>query len=318
MQGITNYNNAFQAICDNTDILADFIRDKRAVTTKTEYGKDLRDFFKTMTGQDPTPKLVVDFLSLTQRDAIAVVLTYKAKLQERGLKESTINRRLAAIKSLVEFANRIEKCSYSLQKIKGDKVIPYRDTTGVSADAIKKMLAIPNRDTLKGKRDYAILRLLWDNALRRSEVVGIDTKDLDLEMGKLWIIGKGKGTQKEDISLSPSTVKALQDWVDARGELNINQPLFIALDRSSYGHRMSDKSVYNLVKDTAKAVGISKPLSPHRIRHSAITTALDATGGDMRRVQRLSRHAKFDTLKIYDDNRQNLQGEITDLLADLV
>ncbi|MBD2207618.1 hypothetical protein H6G33_35395 [Calothrix sp. FACHB-1219] len=59
-------------------------------------------------------------------------------------------------------------------------------------------------------------------------------------------------------------------------------------------------------------------MSPHRIRHSAITAALDATDGNLRKVQKLSRHAKIDTLLIYDDNRSNDQQELSDLLGDMV
>jgi integrase/recombinase XerC len=59
-------------------------------------------------------------------------------------------------------------------------------------------------------------------------------------------------------------------------------------------------------------------MSPHRIRHSAITAALDATDGNVRKVQKLSRHKQIDTLMIYDDNRQRVQGELTGLLSDLV
>jgi integrase/recombinase XerC len=59
-------------------------------------------------------------------------------------------------------------------------------------------------------------------------------------------------------------------------------------------------------------------MSPHRIRHSAITAALDATNGDVRKVQRFSRHKKLDTLMIYDDNRSNMQGEISDLLGNIL
>jgi integrase/recombinase XerC len=73
-----------------------------------------------------------------------------------------------------------------------------------------------------------------------------------------------------------------------------------------------------MVDAVAKAAGINKKLSPHRIRHSGITAALDATGGDVRKVQKLSRHANLNTLMIYDDNRLNVQGEISDLLADMV
>ena len=67
------------------------------------------------------------------------------------------------------------------------------------------------------------------------------------------------------------------------------------------------------------AAGITKKLSPHRITaFSSVTAALEATNGDVRRVQKLSRHSNLNTLMIYDDNRLSHQGEITDLLADLV
>jgi integrase/recombinase XerC len=59
-------------------------------------------------------------------------------------------------------------------------------------------------------------------------------------------------------------------------------------------------------------------MSPHRIRHSAITAALDATDGNVRKVQKLSRHKKLDTLMIYDDNRGKDQRDITNLLGEMV
>ena len=67
----------------------------------------------------------------------------------------------------------------------------------------------------------------------------------------------------------------------------------------------------------ANLAGIDKVMSPHRIRHSSITEALNLTNGDVRKVQKLSRHSNLNTLMIYDDNRQNLQGEVTNMLDDL-
>jgi integrase/recombinase XerC len=57
-------------------------------------------------------------------------------------------------------------------------------------------------------------------------------------------------------------------------------------------------------------------MSPHRIRHSSITHALDSTSGDVRMVQKLSRHKKIETVMIYDDNRTNVQGELSELLSE--
>ncbi|CAC5339815.1 tyrosine-type recombinase/integrase [Planktothrix agardhii] len=73
-----------------------------------------------------------------------------------------------------------------------------------------------------------------------------------------------------------------------------------------------------MIRKFSQKAGISKPMSPHRVRHSSITAALDATGGDVRRVQKLSRHNDVNILMAYDDNRQNAQGEITNLLDDLL
>jgi integrase/recombinase XerC len=302
------------------DVLASLLSDKRSPNTRRAYAKDLRDFFRFVAGApSPTPEVVKEFLGLDPFAALSLVLKYKAHLRsERGLAEATVNRRLSAIKSLVRLGNQLGQCSYTLSEVKGDKVVRYRDTTGVSKEVYRKLLAVPERHTLKGKRDYAILRLLWDNALRRGEIEQADIKDLDLEGRSLLILGKGKGQQKEAVTLSRPTVEALLDWLQARRELNVNQPLFIALDRASYGHRLTGTAIYKLVSEVAKRAGISKPLSPHRIRHSGITAALDATNGDVRRVQKLSRHADLNTLMIYDDNRKNVQGEISDLLAGLV
>ena len=302
------------------DVLAQLLSDRRSPQTRRAYALDLRDFFSFAAGVgEPTPEVVREFLSLDQFAALSLVLRYKAHLRhERGLKEATVNRRLSALKSLVRLGNQLGQCRFTLSEVKGDKVVRYRDTTGISFEVYRRMLAVPDRSTLKGKRDYAILRLLWDNALRRGEVERADIQDLDLDGRSLLILGKGKGQQKVGVTLSRPTVEALLDWLQARRCLDRNQPLFIALDRASYGHRLTGTAIYKLVDEVAVAAGVSKKLSPHRIRHSGITAALDATGGDVRKVQKLSRHADLNTLMIYDDNRSDVQGEISDLLADLV
>jgi integrase/recombinase XerC len=305
-------------LAESHDLLREFVADKRSAKTKHEYTKDLRDFFTCITGSEPTPAQVNEFLQLDRFEAISLVLRYKQTLVERGLKEATVNRRLSAIKSLVNYAAKIGQCSYSLSDIKSEKVKPYRDTSGIQPESFKKLLAIPHRDTLKGQRDYALLRLLWDNALRRGEIAACNIGDLDLDSRKLWILGKGRGTSREAVSLSVTTTQALQEYLQARQETDIHQPLFVSVDPVTPGHRLTGSGIYKIVRESAAAAGITKVLSPHRIRHSSVTAALEATNGDVRRVQKLSRHANLNTLMIYDDNRLSHQGEISDLLSGLV
>ena len=305
------------AIAENRNLLEEWLVGKRNKGTRKEYAKELKKFFLSVCDRQPTPTLVMQFLQMDRFAAATLVLRYKAQLIDKGLKEASVNRSVAAIKSLVNYAYKVGQCEWTLSDIKSEKVKPYRDTTGIGADAFKKMLAVPDTDTLKGKRDYALLRLLWANALRREEVSQCNIEDLDLEVRTLSILGKGRGTQKETIDLQPKTCKAIQEWLLARKELDIKQPLFISL-RPNYGHRLTGDAIRKIVVAIASFAGISKTVSPHKIRHSSVTAALDVTGGDVRSVQKLSRHANLNTLMIYDDNRAKAQGKITALLEDLV
>ncbi len=265
----------------------------------------------------PTPQLVGEFLQLDRYQAMTLVLKYRRILTDRGLAPSTINTRLAAIKSLVSYARKVGECQYDLADVEGVRGETYRDTSGVNPTEYQLTLGICDRETIKGVRDYAILRLLWDNALRRAELCQANVKDFDPIGCKLWIIGKGK-VQRQPIDLSDRSVQAIRAWLELRGKCKSTDPLFCTLDRATRGHRLSGNAIYNLVRDTSEAAGIYKVMSPHRVRHSAITAALDATNGDTRRVQKLSRHADLNTLTRYDDNRRHHQGEVTKILAELV
>jgi integrase/recombinase XerC len=205
-----------------------------------------------------------------------------------------------------------------LEAVKGEKLCAYRDTTGIDPEAFKRVLGGIDRTSLKGIRDYALLMLLWSNALRRSEVSKASIADFDPTAKTLRIFGKGKGNQSEIISLGKATVMAIESWLTARGEVTTDKALFVSVNPGYKDGHLSTQGIYNIVSDRCQSAGITKVMSPHRIRHSAITAALEATGGDVRRVQKLSRHSSLNTLLIYDDNRKNHQGEVTDLLDGLV
>lgn len=308
----------FNTLDTDPDVLAQLLADKRSPNTRRAYEKDAQDFFQEMTGQPASPDSVLEFLHLEGRQATAVLLKYKAKLIARGLSEATINRRLAAIKSLVAMGRKLGVCSYSLDDVKGEKTQKYRDTTGISTDAFKAVLAQCDRSTLKGVRDYALLRLLWGNALRRSEVSQLNIGDFDPDAQTLRILGKGRGSMYEVIDLGEPTVVAICDWLKAVGDLSPDSPLFICLDFCNHGRRLTGDGIRKIVSSVCRKAGIKKAMSPHRIRHSAITAALDATDGNVRKVQKLSRHSRIDTLLIYDDNRAKDQREISRLLDDLL
>lgn len=89
-------------------------------------------------------------------------------------------------------------------------------------------------------------------------------------------------------------------------------PLFPSLDRAKRGGRLSSTSVYRMVRALGAAVGLA--VRPHGLRHTAITAALDLTG-DLRAVQRFSRHRDVRVLTRYDDNRADLGGDVARRVA---
>ncbi|WP_373547754.1 tyrosine-type recombinase/integrase [Chamaesiphon sp.] len=299
-----------------TDILAEFLRLKISANTKRNYGKAIADFCRRIYSSDVSTKLLSQFLCLSQPEAVYQALQYRQQLIEAKLAPSTINVRLSALKSFVDYARTVERCSFNLADVSCLKVESYGDTTGIAVAGFREMLLIPDRSTVKGIRDYAILRLLWDNALRRNEICSLDVVDFS-ESGRLAILGKGK-IQKSQIDLSLATTIAISQWLAARDNYQSSDPLFTSLDRRSKGHRLDGSTIYRLVREFSEAAGIDKIVSPHRIRHSAITAYLDASDGNIRAAQSLSRHANLNTLSRYDDNRHKYQAIATNTLADLV
>ena len=354
-------------------VLADWLGRFSSVHTVRVYRHSTTEFFRLISEKDELVseedeiELLTMFLLLEEKQAYELVTHYQRCLIEQKLAPGTINRKLAAIKSLVNYANLIGKCCYMLNNIKTITVTIYRDTTGISSESFKEILHTVDRSTIKGKRDYAILLLLWGNALRRSEVTSCKIKHFEPREQRLWILGKGKKGQLQTVSLGEETVKAIQLWLEERENYecrmqnaengqgtkdkgqrlenaekktvnvynedkenkttihnssfithNSHAPLFCAVHKGYWGHQLNTDSIYKLVKKYAKLAGIEKTLSPHRLRHSAITAALEATNGDVRSVQKLSRHSSLNTLMIYDDNRRNEQGRVTKILESLL
>jgi integrase/recombinase XerC len=270
-----------------------------------------------MTGGEASPSLINQFLSMDRFGAIKVALQYKASMIERTLSEATINRRLAALRSLVNYAKLIGNCEWNIDDIKGEKVKSYRDVSGVTVVQISAMLNVPDRSTVKGKRDYAMLRLFWELALRRAEIAKLNVSDFDPDTCTVAVNGKGRGTQKDIMTINEKARDAILEWLGTRKDLSASDPLFVAVDRAYAGNRLTGEGIAKFVRKIAKEAGITKQMSPHRIRHSVITAILEATNGNVVAAQKVSRHSKVETVMIYEDRRVNQQKQVTDMLAGL-
>ena len=285
------------------------LADKRSPQTRRAYAADLRAFFGAE--GDPPQDTVRAFVQLPVAQIALRLVQYKAEMLTQGLAEATVNRRLAAVRSLLKFSARLGLCQTDGRGlVDGERAQAYRDTKGVDVKTLKKLLALPDAKTPLGKRDAALLRLLCENALRRAEVCALTVADYEPAARRLLILGKGKGSQKQPVTISTRLVGAITLYLLEAGHQS--GPLF----RNAAGFGLTADGLYKIVGGYGDKLGIS--LAPHKLRHSAITAALDATNGDVRQVQKLSRHAKIETLLRYDDAREDFQGKVTNALSKLL
>lgn len=239
--------------------------------------------------------------------ANATVLAWRSAMVESGLKPATINRRLAAARSLVALAKALDRVTWDLD-IRNVKSQAYRDTNraGPARGALDGVLAAwEARGDGKRLRDIALLRLLHDLGLRRQEAINLDLADVDQDRSAVAIVGKGRA-EPELLTLPAETLTAIKAWLTARG--TEPGPLFPNFDRAKQGDgRLTGRAVHKICTKHG--------FRPHGLRHLAITEALDLTGGDVRGVQRFSRHRDLKTVLIYDDNRQDFGGRIAEKVA---
>jgi integrase/recombinase XerC len=309
LQIVPKTENIPYSLTFETDLIKAFLRGRNRRTIEA-YRADLEDFraFLGASSIDDASKIL---LSKRPGEANALALAYKTSLIERGLQAATVNRRLAALRSLVKLARTLGITVYTLQ-VENMKSSPYRDTRGPGRAGYLAMLdRAKGAKESKAVRDVAILHLLYDLGLRRGEVVSLDLADLDLTAGTLTILGKGR-TQKEALTLPSETKKALAEWLNIRG---MDQgPLFINFDPAGSESRgLSGDGLYKIIRELGEKAGIKA--RPHGLRHSAITTALDLTKGNIRAVAKFSRHRNIQVLTLYDDNREDLGGGVAAMVA---
>ncbi|MBP5313873.1 MAG: tyrosine-type recombinase/integrase, partial [Eggerthellaceae bacterium] len=146
-------------------------------------------------------------------------------------------------------------------------------------------------------RSRAILEVLYGCGLRVSEIVSLDLSDVDFMRGFLRVVGKG--SKERWVPISGAAERALKDYLDnGRDELiNRKARMTGAVFLNRRGGRLSRQSVFTLVEETGRSVGI-EGLHPHMLRHSFATHMLEG-GADLRSIQEMLGHSDISTTQIY-------------------
>ena len=267
------------------------------VNTRRAYRNDLRQFmaFVGIVGPD-------EFRKITR----AHVIAWRKQLEARSLSPASVRRKLAALAALFDFLCDHNAITHNPVKgVARPKEGSQEGRTPAISDAqAKRLLDAPPTDTLKGKRDRAILAILLYHALRRAELCSLKVKDYAERRGIKTLRVHGKGGKLRYVPVHPKAVALLEEYLDVAGHrLDMAGSLFRAARRCDRQRSLGitpDAIYRNVVMHYARRVGITVELfGPHSLRATAATNALEHDA-DIAKVQEWLGHANISTTRLYD------------------
>ena len=229
---------------------------------------------------------------------------FARSMEARGLMASTVARRLSTLASFYRYCEQEGHVERSpAAHLRRPKVDGESRTLGLDRNELSAFMVQAGIGT---QRDHALASLLGLNGLRVSEALNADIDDLGFERGHHVLQIIRKGGKRATVPLAPRTARAVQLYIDGR----TGGPIFLG----EHGHRMDRHAADRTVKRLARRAGINKRISPHSLRHSFITAALDA-GVALRDVQDAASHADPRTTMRYDRARHSLDRHATYVVA---
>lgn len=233
------------------------------------------------------------------------VLAYKEHLyDDKMLSPLTIAGYLTAVRRFFEWLESIKVYPNVAKGVKSPKRKKGFKKDVLTVDQVKKLLAVFDRSTLSGKRDYALVNLMIRTGLRTIEIARVCKEDMTRQGGVpvLLIHGKGRDEKDELVVLTEPTLAPLRDYLKVRGTVRDREPIFASHSKKNFGKKLTTRSVSRIVKNALRAIGLDdNRLTAHSLRHTAITFSL-LGGATPQEARLLARHADINTTLVYAHN----------------
>ena len=274
-----------------------------SIKTVESYNDDLIQFQSFLMGENIDEKCKFeqycidiiknnDDLEITSvgQDEITGFIEY---CYDRGLKKSSISRKIACLRSFFKFLYNNDFIShnpaYKIHFPKGVRRIP----KFLYLDQVEELLSFKIKRLLD-YRDRALLEVFYSSGARVSEISSADLVHLYLESKSFKVLGKGG--DERTVFLTEDSVLWLKRYLKARKQKygSLRGPLFI----NSKGRRISVRGIFYIIEKRAKECGLAQKVSPHTLRHSFATELLNQ-GADIRAIQEMLGHKNISTTQIY-------------------
>lgn len=242
-----------------------------------------------------------------QRVTADSIRGFLAQLKAAKLSQVSSARTLSAVRGWLDFLRR-------------ERVIDENPATGIAVGRrglrlphvlskvdVTALLDAPVQPTPEDHRDRAMLELLYATGLRVSELIAVETVQVNLEVGYLRVTGKG--SKQRVVPMGEWARRLVQQYVDAARPRLLKQRTSRFLFVSRRGTPMTRQAFWKLLRLRARRAGITARISPHMLRHSFATHLLEG-GADLRSVQALLGHASIATTQIYTHIERSRLKEI--------
>lgn len=257
-----------------------------AARTVEAYKRDLDDFARFLHGRG---------IARPSQTTRASITLYLLSLRRRGRSPATVKRRAAAIRSFFHYLLREQLLEQDPTLDLGAPKLPRRLPKVLSIEEVERLLAAADPVTAEGLRDRALLELMYGSGLRVSEVVNLNLGDVDLTAELVRTVGKG--SRERFVPVGSQAVAALLVY-QRRGRPALARGRMLQALFLSRRGRLTRQGCWKVVKRYARKAGITRPLSPHVLRHSFATHLLER-GADLRAVQEMLGHASIATTQVY-------------------
>jgi integrase len=246
----------------------------------------------------------------------ALLMEWRAGME--ALSPSTVNVRLSAVRKMVGEARRNNMIgseeAASLTDIPNIRQKGTRLGNWLTREQAKELLAVPDRSTLKGTRDYAILALLVGCALRRHELANLYIEEIQMRENR-WVIAdlRGKGGRVRTVAVPVWVKQGINAWTTAAGleEGKLLRP--VLKSGKVVGESLSDWAVWSVVEQSAREIGIER-FGAHDLRRTCAKLCRK-NGGDLEQIKFLLGHSSIQTTERYLGSEQDIAVAVNDNLG---